>query len=311
MSTKPIIPGVDLTGLERFSLSELGQVETSNGQPLDLSINEVEEDPENARTEYDEAEMEELTQSIRADKVREPISVRPKNAEGKYIINSGSRRYRASKRAGKTTIPGFIDGGADEFARFVVNEQRAALTPMDIARFIGRHAALTQAEIAARIGKSREYVTQHAALLKLPEPILALYDKNVCRNATALAELARLYKKAPEVVEAAIVDAREVTGQLLRNIKDAITSKDSGDTSGDQGSEESPAKSQAKKKHKGEGVTMQITVKYGGKTYRLAGEFKTARKPRGANSVYVVKGRDDPISVPIAEIELDSVIFKD
>lgn len=314
MKAKVAVPGVDLSGLDRFSLSSLGEVATSNGQPIELPLDDVMEDPENARTEYDEAEMLALTESIRADKVREPISVKPKNAEGKYVINSGARRYRASQRAGKSTIPGFIDAGADEFVRFVVNVQRENLSPLDIANFIARHADMTHAQIAARIGKSREYVTQHAALLKLPAVLLALYTQNICRNPTALAELARLHKKGPAVVESAIAEVSEITGNLLRHLKDAIagpTAEGDGEEAAGEDSGAAPPAAAKKKAKTAGGVTMQIIVKHNGKKYRLVGEFKAERKPRGANSVYVVKGRDDAIAVAVSELEFDSVIFKD
>ena len=73
---------------------------------IDLDINLIDEDPNQPRKTFDN--ITELSESIKERGVKSPISVHPID-NGRYMINHGARRYRASKLAGKTTIPAFID----------------------------------------------------------------------------------------------------------------------------------------------------------------------------------------------------------
>ena len=127
--------------------------------------------------------------------------------------------------AGKTSIPGFIDDTADVDSNVVVNIQRNNLSAMDVARYLQSRLPKyegSRSKIAARIGKSAAYVTQHLALLDLPPAIQALYDKRVCRSATTLYELARLHKRNAPAVENAIAGETEIGGEFLARLSDAI-----------------------------------------------------------------------------------------
>jgi ParB family chromosome partitioning protein len=148
--------------------------------------------------------------------VKSPISVRDHPTRpGRYLINHGARRFRASKVAGKTTIPAFVDNDYNEVDQVIENLQRNELTAREIADYIGRELAkgILQQEIARSIGKSPAFVTQHIALLDLPEPIAQAFNSGRASDVTTVNELVTAFKKNP----------REVTDWLEDNDGQDIT----------------------------------------------------------------------------------------
>src|SRR4051812_37770370 len=124
---------------------------TSDGQPLMLPIDAIDEDADQPRTEFDEESLRELAETIARRGVRQPISVRPHPDQAKrWVLNFGARRLRASKLAGRTDIPAFVDEAADSYDQVIENEQRKALRPLELAMFVKRRLARgeSQAEIA-------------------------------------------------------------------------------------------------------------------------------------------------------------------
>jgi ParB family chromosome partitioning protein len=199
---------LDLSGLEggfsellKTSAPQVADVAT--GTPIEFNLDEIEEDPDQPRQAFDEKALAELAESIKADKVRVPVSVKPKNERGKYTINHGARRYRASLLAGKTTIPGFIDVSHDDFAQVVENIQRDNLTALEIARFIEKRRTAGDKDkfIAERLGKSKSYISMHGALLTWPLYIEEVYKAGLCSDVATLYNLIQLNKKAPVEVE--------------------------------------------------------------------------------------------------------------
>lgn len=120
------------------NLSTLNETSQESGK-LELSLSSIIEDSEQPRTFFNEESLNELAESIKERGVKSPISVRPHPTEpGKYIINHGARRYRASLIAGKTTIPAFIDTNYDLYDQATENIQRENLTAREIAMVIDR-----------------------------------------------------------------------------------------------------------------------------------------------------------------------------
>jgi ParB family chromosome partitioning protein len=120
--------------------------------------------------------MEELMASIRANGVMQPIVVRH-IAGGRYQLVAGQRRWEASKRAGKTSIPAVVREISDQQAMemtIIENLQREDLNPMEQARAferLGREFGLTQEQIGQRTGMARESVSNYMRLLKLPSQV--------------------------------------------------------------------------------------------------------------------------------------------
>ena len=169
----------------------------------EIDITLISEDIHQPRKEFNQETLRELTETIKLRGVKSPISVRPNpDKPGTYIINHGARRYRASINAGLTKIPAFIDTDYSEADQVIENLQRDDLTSREIADFIGRQLAggKTKSEIARLIGKTNPYITMHAALLDLPDPLADVYRTGRCTDVTALYDLTRLYKANKEEV---------------------------------------------------------------------------------------------------------------
>jgi ParB family chromosome partitioning protein len=192
--------------------------DNSMGKPLELGLYEVVEDPQQVRSEanpgFSHESLAELAASIlESGGVKTPISVRSKNADGLYVVNHGARRLRASRMAGLATIRAFIDDNHDEYDQAIENIQRENFTPLEIARFIERREQRgdTRMAIAKRLGKSSAFVTQHAALLKLPPDLRAAYDDGRCRDVLTLYELNNFSKQHPDAVSGFVRSAPEIT----------------------------------------------------------------------------------------------------
>jgi ParB family transcriptional regulator, chromosome partitioning protein len=197
----------DLAALDAPTLS-------TNGQPLMLPVESIDEDPEQPRREFDANALHDLAETIRERGVRQPISVRPDLQQaGRWVLNFGARRLRASKLAGLTEIPAFIDTTADSYDQVIENEQREGLKPLELALFVQKRLAAgeNQAEIAKRLGKSRQYVTLATALIEAPDWLLDAYRQGRCRGMTELYELRRLHGEHPQYIEAWASDRESIT----------------------------------------------------------------------------------------------------
>jgi len=148
----------------------------STGKPLEIALDQIDRNPFQTRTQFDEAKLTELAQSIAASGVVQPIVVRPLTG-GRFQLITGERRWLASRKAGKATIPSIVRQVSDEQTlemTIVENLQRADLNPMEQARAYQRLSQdfkLTQEQMATRTGKERASVANFLRLLRLPEPI--------------------------------------------------------------------------------------------------------------------------------------------
>jgi ParB family chromosome partitioning protein len=152
----------------------------STGKPLEIPLDHIERNPYQTRTRFDESQLTELSQSIAASGVVQPIVVRQLSAptgQVKYQLITGERRWLASRKAGKATIPAIVRQASDEQTlemTIVENLQRADLNPMEQARAYQRLShdfKMTQEQMATRTGKERASVANFLRLLRLPESI--------------------------------------------------------------------------------------------------------------------------------------------
>jgi ParB family chromosome partitioning protein len=154
----------------------IAAVAEPTGKPLEIPLDHIERNPFQTRTRFDEAQLTELTQSIAASGVVQPIVVRPLS-EGRYQLITGERRWLASRKAGKATVPAIVRQASDEQTlemTIVENLQRADLNPMEQARAYQRLShdfKMTQEQMATRTGKERASVANFLRLLRLPESI--------------------------------------------------------------------------------------------------------------------------------------------
>ncbi|MEQ1709430.1 MAG: ParB/RepB/Spo0J family partition protein [Terricaulis sp.] len=144
--------------------------------PRGIAIDLVQRNPSQPRKHFDEGELNELSNSIRAHGVLQPILVRPL-AGGKFEIVAGERRWRAAQRAGLHAIPAVVrelnEVEVLEIA-IVENVQRTDLNPIEEAQgfqaLIDRFGR-TQLEIAESVGKSRPHIANMLRLLQLPDDL--------------------------------------------------------------------------------------------------------------------------------------------
>jgi len=194
----------------------------AGGRPMLLPLDGIDEDPDQPRHEFDANGLLELAATIRDRGVRQPISVRPNTQQpGRWVLNFGARRLRASKLAGLTEIPVFIDTTADSYDQVIENEQREGLKPLEIALFVQKRLASgdNQSEIARRLGKSRQYVTLATALIEPPDWLLDAYRQGRCKGMTELYELRRLHGEHAEQVEAWASDREPMTRERIATLK--------------------------------------------------------------------------------------------
>lgn len=202
-------------------------------RPLELPLDLIDEDPEQPRTAdnpgFSARSIAEIGQTISIRGVKSPISVRENPAAaGRYLINHGARRYRASKWAGKTTIPAFIDNDYNHADQVVENLQRNELTPREIADFIGRELATgkKKRDIAREIGKSPAFVTQHVTLLDLPDPIARAFNTGRASDVTVVSELVTAFRKNPKAVGAWLADdSQELTRSSVKLLREFLEDK--------------------------------------------------------------------------------------
>lgn len=151
----------------------------------ELKLEDIRPNPFQPRTEFDEEALNELAASIKSIGIVQPITVRIVE-DGKYEIIAGERRYRASKIAGRETIPAYIRNTEDESLlelALIENIQREDLNAIEVAISYQRlleECDLTQDQLSDRVGKKRTTVANYLRLLKLPAQIqLAIRDKKI------------------------------------------------------------------------------------------------------------------------------------
>ena len=148
----------------------------ATGKPLEIAVEKIDRNPFQTRKGFNEAKLDELAASITASGVVQPIIVRA-GAEGRYTLITGERRWLASQRAGKSTIPAVVREVSDVQAMemtIVENLQRADLNPMEQAHAyqrLSKEFQLTQEQMAERTGKDRASVANFLRLLKLPDDV--------------------------------------------------------------------------------------------------------------------------------------------
>lgn len=146
------------------------------GSIIEIELKNIEVNPFQPRTYFDEESLIELANSIKELGVIQPITVR-KMEGNQFQLVSGERRFRASKLIGNTTIPAYIRIANDQEMlemALVENIQRKNLDPIEVALSYQRlidEIKLTQEELSTRVGKKRSTVTNYLRLLKL-DPIL-------------------------------------------------------------------------------------------------------------------------------------------
>jgi ParB family chromosome partitioning protein len=165
-------------GLEALLGTVSKEQAKAEGALRELPIGSVLPNPYQPRTEINEEALIELTASIEASGLLQPVTVRPRN--GKFELIAGERRWRAARRAGLQTIPAIVRPTEDARSleqALVENLHREDLSPLEEAaayQQLVEQFGHTQEEVARRVGKSRSSVANTIRLLHLPPSIQRL-----------------------------------------------------------------------------------------------------------------------------------------
>jgi ParB family chromosome partitioning protein len=160
----------------------LGEPQTrAQGSLREIPIEQITPNPRQPRARIDEERFAELVESVRRDGIVQPILVRV-IGQGWELI-AGERRWRAAQAAGLTTVPALVREADDRTSlalSLVENIVRADLDPVEQARGYARlqdEFALSHAEVATAVGRSRTAVVNATRLLGLPDDVLALLQR--------------------------------------------------------------------------------------------------------------------------------------
>jgi len=186
-----------------------------------IPLDHIDENPYQTRSTFDEAALNELAQSIKANGLAQPVVVRP-GFNGRYVLVLGERRCRASKLAGKTTVAAIVRQLGNEQAAemtIVENLQRQDLNCLEQAHAfarLSREFNLTQEQIGQRTGVSRESVANYMRMLKLPKPVLDLIGD----GKLGFSEARVLLEGLPHMHPDAVVSLANTAVQLGLTVRD-------------------------------------------------------------------------------------------
>ena len=143
----------------------------------EISVSSIDPNPNQPRNLFDEESLAELSASIKAIGLLQPVLVRPSSTPDRFELIAGERRWRASKRAGLSTIPAIVrvtDDVSSVEQALVENLHRQDLTPLEEAaayQQLLEDFSMTHEQVAAKVGKSRSAITNSLRLLTLPPTI--------------------------------------------------------------------------------------------------------------------------------------------
>jgi ParB family chromosome partitioning protein len=228
--------------------------------PLDL----LEPNPFQPRTFMDASALDELTQSIRAQGILQPLLVRPHPSRpGRFQIVAGERRWRAAGAAGLHEVPTLVREMADTEAAAVAlveNLQRQDLNPIDEADGFNRlisQFGLTQDALGQAVGKSRSHVANTLRLLNLPQGV-----KEAVRKGEISAGHARALLAHPEP-ERALLD---VVGRGLSvRQTEALAARDADPADGSRAEPTHGPEAVALERHLAEQLGLKVRVNFNGK----------------------------------------------
>jgi len=183
-----LLDDTDSVHTSKNEIPKANETTTSSAQGNsigEINLNDIETNPYQPRTEFDQVALSELSQSIKTQGLIQPITVR-KLSNNKYQLISGERRLRASKLAGLTKIAAYVRHADDQQMlemALIENIQRENLNAIEVALSFQRmleECNLKQEQLGERVGKNRSTVTNYLRLLKLPPVIqISIRDQKI------------------------------------------------------------------------------------------------------------------------------------
>ena len=254
----------------------------------EIEIDRIAPNPKHPRTHFGEQALDELAESIRTLGVIQPITVR-KEADGRYTIISGERRWRASKLAGLTSMPAYIREADEESMlamAIVENIQRQDLNAIEVALSLQRlvdECHLTQDSLGERVGKKRSTVANYLRLLKLPVEVqLAVREELISMgHARALINL------ESEQQQIALLKKTIKKGLSVRQVEEAVKELNSAKPRKAEADEEFPESYSRLVEHLERLFTQEISIK---------------KNNKGGGKIVIGFGSDDDIETFIGKL---------
>lgn len=196
---------------------------------LEIDLDLIEPNNTQPRTRFDEARLEELAQSIRANGLVQPLLVRRRG--GRYQLVAGERRWRAAQLAGLQKIPAVVREIPDEKIfelALIENIQREELNPMEEAHAYKRlieSLSLTQEMLAQRVGRDRSFIANHLRLLRLPNDLQELVEEEKLSMGHARALLGLEDIEAQRRVAKQIIEKNFSVRETERIVKKTLDGK--------------------------------------------------------------------------------------
>lgn len=222
-------------GLGRGLDALIPQDEATEGF-AELSVKDIQPNPQQPRTDFGTESIKSLADSIRSVGVLQPVVVR--KVDDGYVLVAGERRLRAAKKARLKTIPAVIRGDgtdSDDLTEALVeNLQRENLSVLEEAaayNHLLEDFGMTHEEVASHVGRSRSAVTNTVRLLALPGPILAMLQNGELTAGHARALLGTDDEPyAVHIAERAVAE-----GWTVRRVEEAIRLRSTQGGSGKRG----------------------------------------------------------------------------
>ena len=180
--------------IDEYSTYEVKKLEETGSKIMEIDVSSIKPNPNQPRKTFDPDALMDLSTSIKAQGVLQPILVE-EIADNVYVIVAGERRYRAAKLAGLKKIPCIVRTFSDlqrMAISLIENIQRENLNPVEEARafsYLLTQAGIKQEELAQRVGKGRSTITNSLRLLNLPEKMLEGLEKGYITSGHARALL--------------------------------------------------------------------------------------------------------------------------
>ncbi|AOP35794.1 chromosome partitioning protein ParB [Leptospira tipperaryensis] len=227
MAIKPKALGRGLGNLIPVNESKTPMDSSSDGALREIRISEIRPNPGQPRKTFSEESLKELSETIKAHGVIQPIVV--KQLDAGYEIISGERRYRACKLAGFVKIPAIVKNVSENQSMemaIIENIQREDLNPIEEAiayKTLSEKLNLKITDISARVGKNRSTISNLIRLLQLPDVVQDLIkngriSEGHARPLLSLADRKKIEQLAFQIAEKGLT-ARQVE-ELVSNLTD-------------------------------------------------------------------------------------------
>lgn len=210
-------------GIESTKLYNFDERIRAAGTIAEIEVGKVSPNPYQPRTHFDETALQELSASIKQLGIIQPITVR-KTGTDRYELISGERRLKAARMAGLSAVPAFVreaDSEAMLEMAIVENVQREQLNPIEVALGYQRlvdECAMTQEEVATKVGKNRSTIANFLRLLNLPPLIQAGLRDGVLTTGHARA----LLPLEDETQQQSLMDEIAAAGMSVREVEQKV-----------------------------------------------------------------------------------------